>query len=113
MPGDGPFDGVGEVVQQVPAVGDLDGERGTASSAFGVAAAAVPADHLHAGARIEPGAEGLRGPLRQHVHRPPGLDVCQDGAVDMPAAQREIIGTQHLGGTCGGVGQGADQPQQG
>jgi hypothetical protein len=34
VPGDGPFDGVGEVVQQVPTVGDLDGERGTAGSAF-------------------------------------------------------------------------------
>jgi len=34
VPGDGPFDGAGEVVQQVPAVGDLDGERGTAGSAF-------------------------------------------------------------------------------
>jgi hypothetical protein len=40
---------------------------------------------------IQPGAEGLRGPLRQHVDRPAGLDVDQDGAVDVPLAQREII----------------------
>src|ERR1017187_949061 len=91
VPGDGAFDCFGEVVQQVPAVGDLDGERCSAGSTFGVAAAAVPADHLDARAGIEPGAEGLRGPLGEHVHRPPLLDVDQDGAVNMAAAQREVI----------------------
>jgi hypothetical protein len=63
--GDGPLDSVGEIVQQVPPVRDLDSERGAPGRALGIAATAVPADHLHAGAGIEPGAEGLRGPLGQ------------------------------------------------
>ncbi len=113
VPGDGPFDCFGEVVQQVPAVGDLDGERCAAGSAFGIAAAAVPADHLDARAGIEPGAEGLRGPLGEHIHRPPVLDVHQDGAVNMAAAQREVIDAQHLRRTGGRVGQSTDQAQQG
>ncbi len=48
----------------------------------------------------------------QHVHRPAGLDVDQDGAVDMPLAQREIIDAQHQRGLVIRVGGGADQPQQ-
>jgi len=34
VPGDGTFDCFGEVVQQVPAVGYLDGQRCAAGSAF-------------------------------------------------------------------------------
>jgi hypothetical protein len=32
--GNGPFDGVGQVVQQVPAISDLDGERRAAGCSF-------------------------------------------------------------------------------
>jgi hypothetical protein len=32
--GNGPFDGVGQVVQQVPAISDLDGERCAAGCSF-------------------------------------------------------------------------------
>ena len=60
-----------------------------AAPSNGVAPGAVPADDLHARVGIQPGAEGFRGPLRKHVHWPAGLDIDQDGAVDMPLAQRE------------------------
>jgi hypothetical protein len=78
------LDRLGQVVPQMPPVGDLDRQRRTLSCALGVAPAAVPADDLHARVGIQPSAEGLRGPLRQHVDRPAGLDVDQDGAVDVP-----------------------------
>ena len=77
--GDGPFHGTGQVVQQVPAVSDLDGERRAVGCSFGVAAAPVPADHFCAGVGVQPCPEGLRGPLREHVHRPAGLDVDHAG----------------------------------
>ena len=57
-------------------------------------------------------AEGFRGPLGQHVDRPAGVDVDQDGAVDMPLAQREVIRAQHQRGLATGVGGRADEPQQ-
>jgi hypothetical protein len=46
-----PVDGVGEVMQQVPAVSYLDRVRGSESAAFGVAAGAVTADDLGSGMR--------------------------------------------------------------
>jgi hypothetical protein len=88
---DDTFDGFGQVVPQVLAVGDLDGQRRARGCAFCVAPAAVAADDLHARVGIQPGAKGFRGPLGQHVHRPPGLDIDQDGAVDVPLAEREVI----------------------
>ena len=82
------------------------------SACNGVAPGAVPADNLHAGVGIEPGAEGFRGPLGQHVHRPRRFDIDQDGAVDVPLAQREVINAQHQRGLAAQVGGGADEPQQ-
>jgi hypothetical protein len=73
--GDSALDGFGEVVPQMPPVGDLGGQRGALGCAFGVAAAAVPADDLHARVGLQPGPEGLRGPLREHVDRPAALDI--------------------------------------
>ena len=80
-------DGFGQVVPQVPAVGDLGGQRCALGGAFGLAPAAVPADDLRAGVGAEPGPEGLRGPLGEHVHRSAGLDVHQHGGVALPFAQ--------------------------
>lgn len=61
---------------------------------------------------IQPGAEGLRGPLGQHIDRPAGLDVDQDGAVDVPLAQREIIHAQHQRDRLIRIGGRADEPHQ-
>jgi hypothetical protein len=61
---------------------------------------------------VQPGLEGLRGPLVQQVNRPPGLDIDKHGAVDVPAAQREIIDAQHPRDGGAGIGQGADRAQQ-
>ena len=110
--GDRTLDGFGEVVPQVPPVGDLDGQRRALGGAFGVTAAAVPADDLHAGVGVQPGAEGFRGPLGQHVDRPAGVDVDQHGAVDMPLAQGKVIHAEHQRSPALRVGCGADQPQQ-
>jgi len=112
VPGSGPLDRVGEVVEQVPPVGHLDCERGAAGGAFGVAAAPVAADHLHAGAAVQPRPEGVRGSFREQVDGAAGLDVHQHGAVDVAAAQREVIDAQHPRRGERRLRQGADQPQQ-
>ena len=50
VPDDGPLDGFGQVVPQMPPVSDLGRQRRARSGALGVAAAAVTADDLRAGA---------------------------------------------------------------
>jgi len=112
VPGDSSLDSLGQVVPQVPPVGDLGGQRGALGCALGVASAAVPADDLHAGMGVQPGAERLRRPFRQHVHRPARLDVNQDGAVDVALAQREVIDAQDQRSPVIRVGGGADEPYQ-
>ena len=112
VPGNPALDSLGQVVPQMPAIRDLGGQRRALGSAFRVAPAAVPADHLHARMSVQPGTERLRRPLREHVHRPAGLDVDQHGAVDMPLAQGEIIDTQNVRGAAARIGRGADEPQQ-
>ena len=61
---------------------------------------------------VQPGPEGLRGPLREHVHRQAGLDIDQHSAVDMSLAQGKVIDAQHQHRPATGVGGGADQPDQ-
>jgi hypothetical protein len=96
----------------VPAVDQLaDGDR-TAQLQGAVAAAAIPADDLHAGVGVQPGAEGFRGPFGEHVDRPAGLDVHQHGPVHVPLAQGKIVDAQHQRRPAVRVGRGADQPQQ-
>ena len=110
--GDGALDGFGQVVPQVPPVGDLDGQRRAFGCAFCIASAAVAADDLDTRVGVQPGAEGFGRAFGEHVHWPAGLDVHQDRAVDVPLAQREIIHTQHQRNPRIGVGSGADEPKQ-
>jgi hypothetical protein len=112
MAGNGPLDGFARVVQQMPPVGDLDGQRRARSCALGVTAGPVPADDLCARVGIQPGTEGFRGPLGQHIDRTAGLDAGQDGPVDVPPAQREVINPRYQRCLVIGVSGGADEPQQ-
>jgi hypothetical protein len=109
--GDGLLHVLGQVVPQVPAVGDLDRVRCGLPGALGVGASAVPADDLGVRVRSQPGGEGGGLPISQQVHRTVGRHVDQHGAVAMTAAQGEVVHAQlgHAGGL--GVGQGAQQPQ--
>jgi hypothetical protein len=93
-------------------VGHLGCQRGALGCAFGVAAAAVQADDLHAGVGVQPGPERFRGPLREHVDRPAALDIDQHRAVDVPLAQGKVIHAEHQRSPVLGVGRSADQPQQ-
>ena len=103
----------GQVVPQVPAVGDLDRVRGAVPGALSVIAGPVPADHLRARMRRQPGLQGDGFPVRQQADGLARRDVHQDGPVDLAAPQREIIDPEDLrAGANRGLGQGGDQPQQ-
>nr|WP_245919140.1 hypothetical protein [Actinomadura mexicana] len=54
MTGDGPFDGTGQVMEQMPAVGDPDRQGCSALAALGVASGAISADRLDAGMGLQP-----------------------------------------------------------
>jgi hypothetical protein len=107
------LDVLGEVVPQVPAVGDLDRNRCALAGAVGVGAGAVPADDLGAGMLAQPVGEGVGFPVGKQVHRAVAVDVDQDGAVAVAAAQREVVDAEHGHAAGIGVGQRAEQAQQG
>ncbi|GAA2374567.1 hypothetical protein GCM10010170_077730 [Dactylosporangium salmoneum] len=113
MAGDGFLDVLGEVVPEVPPVGDLDGVRSAAAGRFGVGASAVAADHLRARIRFQPGGERVRFAVWQHVDWGAGVQVDQDGAVAVATPEREVVDAEH--GHCAGLAfrDRADQPQQG
>jgi hypothetical protein len=91
----GLLDVFGEVVPQMPAIGDLDGVGCTLTGAVGVGAGAVPADHLGAWVLAEPAGERGCFSVLQQVDGPVGGHVHQDGAVLAAAAEREVVDTKH------------------
>ena len=102
---------LGEVVPQMPPVGDLDRPRCTGPGAVGICSRAVPADHLGARMGAQPAGERLCFPVGQQVHWPVRAHVHQHAAIDVPAPQREIIDPEHRNAIPRRVGQGADQPK--
>ncbi len=108
----GLLDVLGEVVPQVPAVGDLHGLGCASMGAVGVGTGAISAHDLDAGVLAQPVGEGVGLPVSQQLHRSVAGHVDQDAAVDVAAAQREVVDAQHRHRLEFGVGQGADQAQQ-
>ncbi len=85
----------GQVLRQVPAISDFEGVRGGLFDRLGVGGGPVTADDLGAGMFGQPGREGLRGAVGQHVHDPAGFDVDQHGAVGAALAEGELVHPQH------------------
>ena len=92
VPGDRLLHVLGQVVIDMPPVGDLDCLRGSLARAVGVGAGPVPADHLGSGVLLQPFGEGVRLPVAQQVYRLAGLGVDQDGPVVPAAAERGLTG---------------------
>jgi hypothetical protein len=109
----GLLDVLGEVVPQVPAVGDLDGLGCASMGAVGVGAGAVAAHDLDAGVLAQPVGEGVGLPVSQQLHRAVAGHVDQDAAVVVAAAQREVVDAEHGHRVGLGIGQRAEQAQQG
>ena len=103
---------LGQVVVEMPPVGDLVGFRGTLAGAVGVGACPVAADDCGSGVGFQPIGEGTRLAVAQQVHGLAGLGVDQDGPVVPAAAEREVVHAQDRDGPGLGFGQRHDQPQQ-
>jgi len=92
---------LGQVLQEVEAVGDLHRLGRAAPDAVGVGAGAIAGDHRDAGVLAQPRRQGARLAVGQQRHRPPPLQVDQHGAVAVALAQGPIIDAEdrrrHLG----------------
>jgi hypothetical protein len=87
--------GLGAVREDMEAVGDLDGLRSAAGGAFGEVRPAVAAYRPDLRPVLEPGGAGISRALGQQIHDPVALEVDQDGAVGLAAAQAPIVDTDH------------------
>ncbi len=103
---------LGQVLQQVEAVGDLNCPRRTVAGALGVGAGAIAGDHLHAGMAAQPCGQRVRLAAGQQRHWAALVEVHQHRAVAVPLAQRPVVHAK--GGRCCEVGhwRSPDEAQQ-
>lgn len=94
------------------AVSDLHRLGCSLSSAFGVAAGTVPADHLNLGMLSQPSREIDPFPAVEQIQRAMGLHIDEHGAVVASSAKGEVVDAQHLHPAYRRFGQGLDQTQQ-
>ena len=91
MEGEHHFQRLGQVLQQVEAVGDLHRRRGAATRALGVGAGAVACDHRDTGMRAQPRRQRVRLAIGQQRHRTAALQIHQHSAVSGALAQRPVV----------------------
>jgi hypothetical protein len=77
---------LGQVLQQVEAVGDLHRLRRPPACALGIHAQSVTRDHRNPGVLAQPSRERVRLAIRQQCHRPVAFQVHQHGAVGVSLA---------------------------
>ena len=87
---------LGQVVPQVPAVGDLDRARRARPGTLGVVSGPVPADDRRAGMGRQPRLQGGGLPVRQQIDHVPGAHVHQHRPVYLALGQREVIDPEYL-----------------
>jgi hypothetical protein len=85
------LDRLGQVVRQMPAVGDLDRRWSAVRRAVGVLAGSIARNDLDAGMGFEPSGKGLGGTVREEIDRAMPLEVNQDGAVALPLAFGPVV----------------------
>jgi hypothetical protein len=91
--------GLGEIAQEMPAVGDLRGGGGSLPRPVGVGGRAITCNHLDPRMGLKPLRQGVSGAIREQRHRLPALQVDQHranrdgqerrGGVKMPCVQVE------------------------
>ena len=85
------FDGLADVLQQVPSIGDLLGLGRCFGGGLGVGRRAVAADQLDAGMGLEPRLDGRGVAVGQEVDDLAGLEVDDDGAVALSLAPGPVV----------------------
>ena len=113
MGGEDLVQGFREVLEEMKAVGDLDGCGCPLMRAIGVGFRPIPRDDLHARMLLEPMGQGLRGAIGEQRHRPMALEIDQDRAIGLAFPQREIVHAEDGGTREGRDRQPAEHAQEG
>ena len=85
------LDRLAEVAEQVPAIGDLEGVRGTLTDAVGIGTGTIAGDNLDAWPLTQPGSDGGGLAVGQGIDHPVRLEVDQDRAVATPTRPGPVI----------------------
>ena len=90
--------GLGEIAQEMPAIGDLRGGGRPLTRPIGVGGRAVTRDHLDARMCLEPLRQGVGGAIREQRHGLPALQIDQDRPIALAFPQGEIVDPEHRRG---------------
>ena len=91
MPLQQAFDGLADVLQEMPSIGALLRLRRGLGGRLGVGRRAIAADQLDAGMGREPGLDGRCVAVGQEVDDLARLEVDDDGAVALPLAPGPVV----------------------
>ena len=91
VPGHHPLERLREVVQQVPAVSDLDRLGRALPCAVGIHARAIAADDRHLRPAREPGRRAGRAPVGQQIKEAVLVQIDEDRAIALATAQGKLI----------------------
>jgi len=80
-----------EIVDQMPAVRDLDRLRRTSRDPVGIQATAVARRDFDQGMRFEPCGDSVRGSVREQIDHPVPLQVADNTAVALAALVRPVV----------------------
>jgi hypothetical protein len=103
---------VTQVLQEMPAIRDLNSVWCAIGRALSVDRAAIPADDLDARVGFQPGGERVCIPIIEHVHDTVFLEVDQDRAEGLTAFEREVVHAQNSGRVWRDDQEGSDRAQQ-
>ncbi len=90
-----PDEHLAEIVEQVPAVRDLDRTGRAFRDRAGVLGRAVACDDLDARVSAEPRCDGRRRPVWEQVNWPPRFEVDQDRAPGAALAPRPVVDAEY------------------
>src|ERR671932_1930970 len=91
------LDGLGQVLQQMPAIGYLYCVWSSLASSIGVGSGSVPANDLDAGMLLEPSDKRLGSAIGEQVYGAMPLQVHEDRPVSLCTAQGEVVDAQYPG----------------
>src|SRR5512135_2972644 len=112
LPLEKPLNRLTQVLQQMPAIGDLLGIGRRFGSGLGIVRPAVPADQFDAGMSREPGLDRFRVTVGQQINDPATLQVHDDGPVASPLAPGPVVDTDEPRGRSRLVLELLDAPEQ-
>ena len=95
MPVTESLDGLPEIAEQVPPIGDLDGAGGTLADTIGISTGTIASDNLNAWAIAQPDGERRCLTIRQKVDDLVRLEVDQHGAVVAATSPCPVVDTEN------------------